>query len=57
MGRGKTKFMPNNDKREMLFFVVSGKSLGGKVGPIALVYLASLWWASRVVQGTFQVWP
>ena len=49
--------MPNNDKREMLFFVVSGKSLGGKVGPIALVYLASLWWASRVVQGTFQVWP
>ena len=23
MGKGKTKFMPDNDKREMLFFVVS----------------------------------
>ena len=29
MGRGKTKFMPDNDKRKMLFFVVSGKTNWG----------------------------
>ena len=29
MGRGKTKFMHDNDKREMLFFVVSGKTNWG----------------------------
>ena len=35
----------------------SGESLGARVEPIVLVCLASLWWASEVVQGTFQVWP
>ena len=34
----------------------SGESLDGWVGPIVLVCLASLWWASKVVQGTFLVW-
>ena len=29
MGREKTKFMPDNDKREMLFFVVSRKTNWG----------------------------
>ena len=29
MGKGKTKFMTDNDKREMLFFVVSGKTNWG----------------------------
>ena len=34
MGGGKTKFMLNNDKREMLFFVVSGekKNRGNEQG-------------------------
>ena len=30
--------------------------VGSYVGPIVLVCLASLWWASGVKQGTFQVW-
>ena len=29
---------------------LSGELLGGKIGPIMLVCLASLWWASGVVQ-------
>ena len=29
MDRGKTKFMPNDDKREMLFYVVFGKTNQG----------------------------
>ena len=33
------------------------KSVGGRVGPIVLVYLASLWWAFGVVRGTIRVWP
>ena len=29
MGRGRTKFMPDNDNREMHFFVVYGKTNWG----------------------------